>query len=45
MNSFEDVSITQRLRIMGDDVRLFRCCLRHHPSSFSPLGIVLHVKP
>ena len=25
MNSFEDVSVTQRLRIMGDDVRLFRC--------------------
>ena len=24
MNSFEDVSVTQRLRIMGDDVRLFR---------------------
>ena len=25
VNSFEDVSVTQRLRIMGDDVRLFRC--------------------
>ena len=24
VNSFEDVSVTQRLRIMGDDVRLFR---------------------
>ncbi len=28
VSSFEDVSITQRLRMMGDDVRLFRCaCL------------------
>ncbi len=25
MGSFVDVSVTQRLRIMGDDVRLFRC--------------------
>ena len=25
MASFEDVSVTQRFRIMGDDVRLLRC--------------------
>ncbi len=25
VGSFVDVSVTQRLRIMGDDVRLFRC--------------------
>lgn len=25
VDSFEDVSVTRRLRIMGDDVRLFRC--------------------
>ena len=24
VSSFEDVSVTQRLRMMGDDVRLFR---------------------
>lgn len=27
VNSFEDVSVTQRLRMMGDDVRLFRFAL------------------
>ncbi len=25
MGSFEDAAVTKRLRIMGDDVRLFRC--------------------
>ena len=25
VGSFVDVSITQRLRVMGDDVRLFKC--------------------
>ncbi len=29
MSSFEDVSITQRLRMMGDDVRLFRWVASH----------------
>lgn len=25
VGSFEDAAVTKRLRIMGDDVRLFRC--------------------
>lgn len=25
VGSFEDAAVTRRLRIMGDDVRLFRC--------------------
>ena len=39
VGSFVDVSVTQRLRIMGDDVRLFRCYPGHW--QVLPLGIPL----
>ena len=31
--SFEDVSVTQRLNMMGDDVRLFRCLCCASPAT------------
>ena len=42
VNSFEDVSVTQRLRIMGDDVRLFRY-VSHTATAAHEIPLCLHV--